>query len=302
MSQIYTVYLAPEGREADLEKELGHHVIERHDRLFLCNAPVHPVYFWQDIWYEARKIPITSIKDGAKKLRGIQRNWAIYPHSHHRRAALIEENLPHMSLKPLLFRTLPPQSPLGGWCLLDKDLILAAPETATPVANGAYEFEENKTVPPNRAYLKLWEAFTRLGRFPQKGERALDLGACPGGWSWVLHECGCDVIAVDKAPLDKKMARLPRVEFKKESAFGLSPSDIGPVDWLCSDIICYPDRLYSLVTEWIDSGLVKNMVCTLKLQGETDFAAIEPFAAIPNSQIIHLYQNKHELTWFWSKA
>ena len=126
MSQTYTVYLAPKDREADLETELGHHVIERYDRLFLCNAPVHPVYFAQDIWYNARKIPIQSIKDGAKKLRGIQRNWALYPHDYHRRCALIEENLPHVSAKPLEFPSPPPDAPLGNWCLIDKDTILAA--------------------------------------------------------------------------------------------------------------------------------------------------------------------------------
>ncbi len=300
MSQTYTVYLAPKDREADLETELGHHVIERYDRLFLCNAPVHPVYFAQDIWYNARKIPIQSIKDGAKKLRGIQRNWALYPHDYHRRCALIEENLPHVSAKPLEFPSPPPDAPLGNWCLIDKDTILAAGECREPVPNGKYEFIEDKDVPPNRAYLKLWEGFTRLGRYPQKGEKAIDVGACPGGWTWVLHDLGCKVTAVDKAPLDPKIAKLPNVSFLQESAFGLDPKEHGPVDWFCSDIICYPDRLYDLVTNWIDAGMVKNMICTLKFQGETDFEAVRKFEAISNSHLQHLYVNKHELTWFWS--
>ena len=302
MSQTYTVYLAPRGREADLEKELGHNVIERYDRLFMCNQPVHPVYFCQNIWYDARKIPVSSIKDTAKKLRAIQRNWAFYPHDLHRRATLVSENLPHMSLKPLPYGTLPPDSPLGAWCLLDKDTLLAAPETALPVANGLYDFEENKTTPPNRAYLKLWETFTRLKTFPKKGSKAVDLGASPGGWTWVLQDSGCDVLAVDKAPLDKKIPRLPRVSFRQDSAFALAPKDIGPVDWLCSDIICYPDRLYGLVQTWMESGLAENMIMTIKLQGETDFAAVQTFADIPNSRIMHLYNNKHELTWVWSKG
>lgn len=302
MSQTYTVYLAPKGRENDLEKELGHHVLERFERLFLCNAPVHPVYFAQNIWYDARKIPIKSIKDGAKKLRNIQRNWALYPYDFHRRCALIEDNLPHVSAKPLAFPSTPPDAPLGSWCLIDKDTILAAPDCSSPMPNGKYEFDENKDIPPNRAYLKLWEAFTRLGQLPKKGDKAIDMGACPGGWTWVLQDLGCHVTAVDKAPLDKKIAKLPHIDFLQESAFGLDPKQVGPVDWLCSDIICYPDRLYTLVNNWIDAGMVKNMICTLKFQGETDFDAVRKFEAIPGSHIKHLYVNKHELTWFWSKS
>jgi len=30
---------------------------------------------------------------------------------------------------------------------------------------------------------KLWEALTRIGRWPGPGEVALDLGAAPGGWT-----------------------------------------------------------------------------------------------------------------------
>ena len=146
----------------------------------------------------------------------------------------------------------------------------------------------------------MWEGFTRLGRYPQKGEKAIDVGACPGGWTWVLHDLGCKVTAVDKAPLDPKIAKLPNVSFLQESAFGLDPKEHGPVDWFCSDIICYPDRLYDLVTNWIDAGMVKNMICTLKFQGETDFEAVRKFEAISNSHLQHLYVNKHELTWFWS--
>ena len=61
--------------------------------------------------------------------------------------------------------------------------------------------------PPNRAYLKLWEALTLAanmpdGRMPRPGELCLDLGSSPGGWSWVLQKLGARVISVDKAPLD----------------------------------------------------------------------------------------------------
>ena len=39
----------------------------------------------------------------------------------------------------------------------------------TPFANGEVAFVEDRAGPPNRAYLKLWEALVRLGRWPGPG-------------------------------------------------------------------------------------------------------------------------------------
>jgi 23S rRNA (cytidine2498-2'-O)-methyltransferase len=51
------------------------------------------------------------------------------------------------------------------------------------------------------------------------------------------------------------------------------------------------------VERWLESGLVRNFVCTLKFQGATDHAAARRFAAIPGARLMHLHHNKHELTW-----
>ena len=176
--------------------------------------------------------------------------------------------------------------------------MLAAARCSSPFANGEVAFVEDKTGPPNRAYLKLWEALVRLRRWPQPGERCLDLGASPGGWTWVLAKLGADAIAIDKAPLDPKVAAMKGVSWRGESAFALEPESVGPVDWLFSDIVCYPERLLRLVERWRASGLVKNFVCTIKFQGATDHAAAAAFAAIPGAQVLHLHHNKHELTFF----
>jgi 23S rRNA (cytidine2498-2'-O)-methyltransferase len=77
----------------------------------------------------------------------------------------------------------------------------------------------------------------------------------------------------------------------------MAPADIGAVDWLFSDIICYPSRLLGLVRRWLDAGLACNFVCTLKFQGETDHETARAFAAIPGAQLFHLHHNKHELTF-----
>ena len=118
----------------------------------------------------------------------------------------------------------------------------------------------------------------------------------------MLQRLGANVIAVDKAPLDPKVAHLPGVETRRASAFAVSPEDIGPVDWLFSDIVCYPARLLRLVEKWRVSGLVKNFVCTIKFQGATDHETAAAFAALPGAQVQHLHHNKHELTVILSAA
>jgi 23S rRNA (cytidine2498-2'-O)-methyltransferase len=230
-------------------------------------------------------------------LRDIQRNWAMYAPLNHRRAALIQERLPHVSAKPIVFPAAAPEAPLGSWTLLAPDRLLAAARCSAPFPNGEVAFVEDREGPPNRAYLKLWEALVRAGRWPQPGERCLDLGASPGGWTYVLAKLGAEVVAIDKAPLDPKVAAMPGVAWRGESAFGLDPLSVGPVDWLFSDIVCYPARLLTLVERWRASALVKNFVCTLKFQGETDHESAAAFAAVPGAVVQHLHHNKHELTF-----
>jgi 23S rRNA (cytidine2498-2'-O)-methyltransferase len=186
---------------------------------------------------------------------------------------------------------------LGSWTLLDRDTILASPSCSSPFPNGEARFVEDRMAPPSRAYLKLWELFTVLGVAPGAGERCLDLGSSPGGWTWVLAQLGAEVISVDKARLDPRVAALPGVTWHQESAFALDPTQFSGIDWLFSDVICYPRRLLSLVERWIVSGTCKRFVCTMKFQGPTDHETARSFAAIPGSRLLHLHHNKHELTW-----
>ena len=147
------------------------------------------------------------------------------------------------------------------------------------------------------AYLKLWETFTRIGVRPLKGDRCIDLGSAPGGWTFVLAKLGAIVTSVDKAELDPGVLALPGVTQLRQSAFGIDPRTAEPVDWLFSDVICYPDRMLRLVTQWLETGKARRFVVTLKFQGETDLSAIEAFRAIPGATVMHLHNNKHELTF-----
>ncbi len=292
----FTGYLAADGFVEELRRELGAMPVEVHGNLVLAPGPPRQVAWVANVWRNPIRVPITSIGDAATKLRAIQRNWSLYSFAHHRRAALIAQQLPKVAAKPLAFGAPAPSAPLGSWTLLAPDLMLASPLCSSPFPNGVARFIEDRTA-PSRAYLKLWELFTLMDQRPQAGELCLDLGSSPGGWTWVLQKLGARVVSVDKGPLDPRMAALPGVTHLSQSAFALDPTAFAAVDWLFSDIVCYPRRLLALVQKWLHAGTVRRFVCTVKFQGETDFDAMGEFAAIPGARLLHLHHNKHELTW-----
>jgi 23S rRNA (cytidine2498-2'-O)-methyltransferase len=298
---IAAAYLAAEGFEAPLAEELSRHgasVLGWYGRLALSpDAPIAAAWAL-DIWTAPREIAAPSVRAAADALRALQRNWAACPVVHHRRMALIAERLPPVKGRPLAFPEPAPISHLGGWTLLEADRLLASPTKSSPFVNGECLFVEDRLGPPSRAYLKLWEACVRFGMWPAPGDRCLDLGAAPGGWTWALARLGAAVVAVDKAPLDPAVFAMPNVTVRQESAFALPPE---PADWLFSDVVAYPERLLGLVRRWIAAGVVPRIVCTLKFQGATDYATADRFAAIPGGRLAHLFHNKHELTFLWSR-
>jgi len=298
---ILAAYLAPEGLEATLAEELlrlGAHIDSWHGRLALSPDPPVAAAWALDVWTAPLEIAVGSVKAAADALRAIQRNWSAYGIAYHRRMALITERLPPVKARPLVFPEPAPASHLGAWTLLAPDRMLASATKTSPFVNGECVFEEDHIGPPSRAYLKLWEALTRLGDWPRQGETCLDLGAAPGGWTFVLASLGARVTAIDKAPLDPRVAAMPGVVWREGSAFALPPE---PVDWLCSDVIAYPDRLLALVRRWIEADAARRIVCTVKFQGETDHAAAAAFAAIQGGRLLHLWHNKHELTFCWQR-
>lgn len=298
VSAATIAYLAPEGFVEPIVAALGGRVVAVRDRLVLASEGCDEAQWWaSNTWFDLESRRIESIGDGARWLRSMQRNWALYTSGLFRRASLIEGKLPPLRSRPRAFPYEVPTSPMGSWTLWDADLMLASARCSSPFANGVIEFEDHKVGPPSRAYRKLWEALVLLQSYPSAGERCIDLGASPGGWTWVLQGLGAQVLAVDKAALDPSIAALDNVEVCKESAFGLDPKAVGPVDWLFSDVICYPQRLLDLVTRWRAAGMAKHFVCTIKFQGSDEHAIARSFAEIPGSRVVHLHHNKHELTW-----
>jgi 23S rRNA (cytidine2498-2'-O)-methyltransferase len=300
MTRELTAFLAPHGYLPQMQAELKR-IVAKYDRLIVTEGPVQTSYWAQNVWYDARILPIKSIGDAASQLTQLQRNWWPFSYQLHRRMELIRGKLPHVAAKPLNFPESRPTSPLGSFTLIDPSTLLAAARCSSPFPNGEPSFVEYKEGPPSRAYLKLFETFTRLGFMPSPGEQCLELGASPGGWTWVLARVGAKVLGYDRAELDPNVSAMPGVTFAKGDAFGARPDrvqeKVGKVDWLFSDVICYPEKLFEFVSLWLTSGACENFVCTLKFQGEGHYDSIEKFMSIPGSRLMHLHNNKHELTW-----
>ena len=265
-------------------------------------APQELPYWARTTFLKPFILHFDSIGEAASALKEIQRNWAPYQYQNFRRAALIQDKLPYINLKVRKFPVEIPKSPIGVYTLIDDKTILASALTSSYIPAGRIEFVEDHENPPSRAYLKIQESLTmaRLlfdAELPGSESRCFEAGACPGGWTWVLVNLGSQVYAVDRAELAPSLMGNPLVTFQAHDAFTLKPEDIGKCDWVFSDVICYPERLLEWVKVWLDSGLTKNMICTIKMQGEIDYEVVKQFAAIPNSRVVHLNYNKHELTW-----
>ncbi|MBQ3671695.1 MAG: SAM-dependent methyltransferase [Treponema sp.] len=267
-------------------------------------SPVLP-YWARTAMLSPKLVHFSSIGEAAGTLRAIQRNWAPYQYQLFRRASLIQDKLPHINLKARKFPTQVPATPMGLYTLTDANTMIVSEETNSPLPAGKIEFEEDHENPPSRAYLKLEESLTLFSTFfgsplPKEGDKCFEAGACPGGWTYVLRLLGADVLAVDRAELAPSLMADKHVTFRAHDAFTLKPEDIerdfGKIDWLFSDVICYPERLYEWIMMWIASKKVRNIICTIKMQGEIDWELIKKFSQIENSRIVHLNYNKHELT------
>ncbi|MBO4629331.1 MAG: SAM-dependent methyltransferase [Treponema sp.] len=269
---------------------------------FLNASGNHFPYWARTCMTEPFLLKFDSIGEAAAELKKIQRNWAPYQFTCFRRAGLIQEKLPYINLKDRKFPFKIPDSPMGLYTLIDEHTLIASAATTSPLPAGTLHFIEDHENPPSRAYLKIQESLTLADFYfgcglPSPGQKCFEAGACPGGWTWVLAGLGAQVYAVDRAELAPELMKNPLVQFRAHDAFTIKPEEVGPVDWVFSDVICYPERLLEWIHVWLESGLTKHMICTIKMQGAIDWNLIRQFAAIPNSRILHLNYNKHELTF-----
>lgn len=306
--------------ELELSKDASldsfHESVRVYDRI-VYKEGVSKKIFWAKLEMEEPFIAkFSSITEASSILKSIQRNWAMYPYKCIRRSELIKQKLPFVSEKQKPFPYIIPTAPMGIFTLLDENTLFASSKTSSPLPLGELHFIEDKINPPSRAYLKLYEALclfdyykrtfyqdASAGIFNKTKEKnfenitCIDAGASPGGWTWVLDSLGASITAIDRAFLAPSLMKKSNINFITHDAFTLQPLHFGKVDWVFSDVICYPPRLLEWVQKWLDSKLCSQFICTIKMQGEPDMKSIQSFANIPNSKIVNLTANKHELTW-----
>jgi 23S rRNA (cytidine2498-2'-O)-methyltransferase len=130
---------------------------------------------------------------------------------------------------------------------------------------------------PSRSAQKLVEAFVvflgdRERDRVRAGQRAVDLGAAPGGWSWVLASRGLRVTAVDNGPLKGEIASDPLVTHLRVDGVRWRPRR--RVDWLTCDIVEQPSRIADLVGRWVADGLARHAIFNLKLPMKRRYDAL----------------------------
>lgn len=299
-----TLYFAVPEFEEDLKKEFS--LRQSHQKIL----QEWPMGMWvegeplklawaQSTWHDPVKMTYPSIGGAIKLLQPLAERWTGTSAKAHRRQQLILDGLRSFPNQWRNFRENLNHEKWGGFFLLDESTLLYSMDLFPKLPVDDFPFVEDKTA-PSRAYGKLWESFYRTGVYPQPGETCFELGASPGGWTHVLRELGAEVWANDRAELAPALMKDPKVHFLKGDGFQYRPDKLAcRMDWVVSDVICYPDKLWDWVQPWLALPKPPKMICTLKFQAETDFATQFKFAAVPGSQVVHLFQNKHEVTWLY---
>lgn len=128
-------------------------------------------------------------------------------------------------------------------------------------------FQRMRTLPgaPSRSASKLEEALLRLGKKPSVGDTAVDLGAAPGGWSFVLASHGAHVIAVDHANLSiKNLSKLKgSIEHVKDNGLTFMPER--QVDWMVCDMVMGARDTLKVLMAWLDADIMQQFIVNLKL-------------------------------------
>ncbi len=282
----------------ELVKELSlskSKIIYSDEKIFLVDRLVQKPIWAQDWWPETQPYLVENKSAAVKTLKA----HANFGHYHSCEDSKIAKGL-LKEIKNLDKKRIEQNSTFRfnyfSWTAKD-NLLLLCEKPFSRYPAGWHEFNEDKSFPPNRAYLKLWELFT-VNKIPtNKNDTVIDLGSSPGGWSWVLSQYFKKVYSVDRADLARNIKNIPNIEHYVGDAFKVSCDQFKDCNWLFSDIICTPIKTYELIQYWMINSNVKNFVCTIKFKGDCDFEIIKKLSQIEGSKIIHLYQNKNEVTW-----
>jgi len=160
---------------------------------------------------------------------------------------------------------------------------------------------------PSRSYLKIEEVFERMGETPVPGQRVVDLGAAPGGWSYAFLKRGCRVLAVDNGPLkiqDPTAAGGSLTHLRENGISFTPPGAWRPLDWMVSDMLIPPGQTLGMFRKWMAPGWMRRFVFNVKLPQQQPYPVLKPIEAYLQSQpgikfhIRQLYHDRREVTVF----
>ncbi|GAA5111427.1 23S rRNA (cytidine(2498)-2'-O)-methyltransferase RlmM [Orbus sasakiae] len=123
---------------------------------------------------------------------------------------------------------------------------------------------------PSRSTLKLEEAFHIFIPYEEWDERlkgglnAVDLGACPGGWTYQLVKRSMMVYAVDNGLMDPRLMDSGQVKHFQEDGFKFQPKK-NNIYWLVCDMVEKPAKVTQLVSQWLTNGWCREAIFNLKL-------------------------------------
>ena len=197
-------------------------------------------------------------------------------------------------------------------CFIADDAAFAGiiePENASPWFMGIPRVRVGKDA-PSRSAGKLAEALMVMvpearANELKAGMRVVDLGAAPGGWSWVLAQRGLRVTAVDNGPMAATAMATEMIEHVRNDGFSYRPHH--PVNWLVCDMVESPSRIAQLVAEWIARGHARHAIFNLKLPMKKRLEEVRRCEAIIEArlaredmnytiEIKHLYHDREEVT------
>ena len=176
-----------------------------------------------------------------------------------------------------------------GFISVTTDTHRALYRSCLSVHRAGYVHIRDDKNPPSRAFKKLQEAEKIFGLSFSKGETAVDLGASPGGWTYVLNEAGLHITALDRSPLDPSLMTKTSVNWLKDNALTWTPP--APVSWLVCDVITTPENTRKILTSWITNSLCEKFCVTVKCQGAPAFDTIKDI----------LFFLKDHCSWFDAK-
>jgi 23S rRNA (cytidine2498-2'-O)-methyltransferase len=219
---------------------------------------------------------------------------------------------PALRKRGLLTEKEDPRLPRLHVCLLAGDELLlgsSAVNDSSPWPMGVPRLRQSSEA-PSRSALKLEEAFLTLlsdaerERLIQPGMRATDLGASPGGWSWVLAKRNFRVVSVDNGPMAESVLETGLVEHVRADGFTWKP--VKAQDWMVCDMVESPRKVAARMAEWFAYGWCKHAVFNLKLpmkkRWEETRQCLQAFEAQAGRPLVvrarQLYHDREEVTVF----